>query len=106
MSNRLPPEVLECIAAHLLALEWLAEAVKGPGAQELLNGNPTMVFEAQMEGVKRYRQMTPEQLRETCDRALNNYRAIAAQLNFEIPDNDGDADPDELPYPEFPNDYL
>lgn len=81
-TNRLPPEVLECIAAHLLALEWLAEELQHPSRWAMLESDPELlVFEAQSQGVKRYRQMTPQQLAETCDRALANYRVISVPLN-------------------------
>ena len=85
MSNQHPPEILECIAAHLLALEWLVEEVQAiDGLAVLFIAPARLVFEAQLQGVRRYRAMTPDQLRETCDRALENYRAIAAG-DFEAP---------------------
>ncbi|MFQ4139619.1 hypothetical protein PGN35_025245 [Nodosilinea sp. PGN35] len=81
-TNRLPPEALECIAAHLLALEWLAGEVQHPSRWAALSSDPEMlVFEAQSQGVRRYRQMSPDQLREACDRALGNYRVISTPLN-------------------------
>ncbi|WP_035992544.1 hypothetical protein [Leptolyngbya sp. KIOST-1] len=78
--NGIPTEVLDCIAAHLLAVEWLADEVQDLGPWAELSRDE-LIAEARRQGFNRYRDTPPEGIAAIAAQALADYQAIAAQVD-------------------------
>ncbi|MBE9137676.1 hypothetical protein IQ254_10690 [Nodosilinea sp. LEGE 07088] len=76
-TNRLPTEVLDCLAAHLLAVAWLADEVQDLGPWTDLSRDD-LIAEARKQGFYRYRNTPPQGIAAIAAQALTDYAAIAA----------------------------
>ncbi|WP_035994762.1 hypothetical protein [Leptolyngbya sp. KIOST-1] len=77
--NGIPTEVLDCIAAHLLAVEWLADEVQDLGPWAELSRDE-LIAEARRQGFNRYRDTPPEGIAAIAAQALAAYKLAAQAL--------------------------
>lgn len=102
--KNLPPDVLDCLACHILAANWLA--TQAADYNPLFFSSGDAIDEAMARALNKYRTMPPETLATILDESLQRWDN--AQQTIKAPPaaaEDSPEPPEEsgLPYPDFPN---